>query len=544
MSGATADTADRVAGLPLLRAGGAVRSWGRLAIWLLLGAATLVPLLFATVPPLVDYPNHLARMWILVHGASVPALAANYVVNWRILPDLAMDLVIPALAHLMPVVEAGRVFIGLTMVGLVAGTITLHRVLHGRSSLWPICCVLFVYNAVLFWGFLGCLFASALYLFAFSGWIASRNWRLLPRILLFSAVAALLLLLHAFAFGLYGLSVASYEFARRTEGRRVPVKSLVSFSLLCLQFVPGLTLWYLSLENVRSAHTAYGGWTSKIYALLAPLTFGWEPVLLDKAIWLAVAIAVMFALIRGALKIVPEMRFPLAAMIAVAVLMPNTANGSWLADIRLPVMLPFIVIASSRVEIGRRDLKFVVPVAGLLLFALRIWTESQSWYAYDRWFAEFRQASSAVAPGSRLLIVETLIEQPVALPGVPTALAHLQPQVFWHMGALAVIDRSAFFPYLFTQAATINAAPRNQEVAQSASVPISPEALASATDPAKVTRLETETDVYGQRAHWRHWPRTFDYVLWMDFSGKPRPQLPQLTPLRRGSFFEIDQVKR
>ncbi len=31
-------------------------------------------------------------------------------------------------------------------------------------------------------------------------------------------------------------------------------------------------------------------------------------------------------------------------------------------------------------------------------------------------------------------------------------LGKLQPVVFWHMGALAVIDRSAVYPYLFTEA--------------------------------------------------------------------------------------------
>ena len=212
-----------------------------LSVYLFLAAAMLWPLLYATIPPLVDYPNHLARMWILVNDAAIPELARNYIVSWRILPDMAMDLVVPALAQVMTVVEAGRVFVMLTMVGLVAGTITLYRTLHGRFAIWPIWSVLFVYNAVLFWGFLSCLFASAVYLFAFSGWIASRNWRLLPRILVFSAVATALFLLHAFAFGLYGLSVASYELARRFEGRRLPLTALGSYTSVGLQFIPGLS---------------------------------------------------------------------------------------------------------------------------------------------------------------------------------------------------------------------------------------------------------------------------------------------------------------
>src|SRR5215469_7817150 len=74
-------------------------------------AATLLPLCWTTVPPLVDYPNHLARMWILAHASEIPELARNYAVHWRILPDLSMDLVVSALSLIVPVEQAGRAFI-------------------------------------------------------------------------------------------------------------------------------------------------------------------------------------------------------------------------------------------------------------------------------------------------------------------------------------------------------------------------------------------------------------------------------------------------
>src|ERR1700688_1131030 len=143
--------------LPIPVIGVAGRGFLTLGLYVVLGAATLSPLLWASVPPLVDYPNHLTRMWILVHRTESPELARNYVVHWRVLPDLAMDFVIPALSMAMPVELAGRVFIAVTMLGLIGGTVTLHRVLQGRFSVWPACSVLFVYNAALFWGFIGCL---------------------------------------------------------------------------------------------------------------------------------------------------------------------------------------------------------------------------------------------------------------------------------------------------------------------------------------------------------------------------------------------------
>jgi hypothetical protein len=113
-----------------------IKGFFNVAAYVALGAFTLSPLLFVSVPPLVDYPDHLARMWILVYGSE------NYVANWHLLPTLAMDLVVPPLAQIMPVEAAGKLFIALTMALLVIAKVVLHRVLHGRVGLWPLCSLL------------------------------------------------------------------------------------------------------------------------------------------------------------------------------------------------------------------------------------------------------------------------------------------------------------------------------------------------------------------------------------------------------------------
>jgi len=71
---------------------------GQVLAYTVLCALALSPLLCAAVPPLVDYPTHLARMWVLVHGHEITDLARNYAVHWKLIPNLAMDLVAPTLA--------------------------------------------------------------------------------------------------------------------------------------------------------------------------------------------------------------------------------------------------------------------------------------------------------------------------------------------------------------------------------------------------------------------------------------------------------------
>jgi hypothetical protein len=97
------------------------------------------------------------------------------------------------------------------MVLPVIATAVLHRVLHGRVGFWPLCSLLFVYNAALYWGFLDFLFGLGVALLGFSGWVASERWHTITRVAVFSVVASLVFMLHLFALGIYGLLVVSYE---------------------------------------------------------------------------------------------------------------------------------------------------------------------------------------------------------------------------------------------------------------------------------------------------------------------------------------------
>lgn len=514
-------------------------------LYALFGLLTISPLFWVRVPALVDYPNHLARMWILAQHGQIPALGANYLIAWRILPDLAMDLVVPPLARIMSIETAGRIFIALTMLALIAGTAALHRVLNGRWALWPLWSALFVYNAVLFWGFLNCLFGVGACLFALAGWIATRKWRMAPRILLFAGAASLLLLLHLFAFGLYGLSVALYEIGERARTRRLSLASFLSLIAAGLQFLPGTVLWYLSLEHSGSTVTIYGRLADKLYALISPFTFGYLPVPFDGAVGLLAVAFLAFALLARSLTIAPEFRIPLAGLTFAALVMPNVLSGSWGADMRLPVALPFLLIAASRFTAPHSRAAAIFAAFALTVLGLRVWSVTQSWRDYDGRFAEFRAAARVIAPGSRLMIVERLASRRIMpLVGVPAGFAVLQRVAFIHMAALAVIDRSAFVPYLFTGWTTISVAPRNRKSAQREGLPATPGELRKSADPETRKELDTGPDIYGERPYWRDWPKRFDYVLWIDFGAPPSRVPPQLRLLARGTFFDIYRVDR
>src|SRR5262249_43136945 len=65
-----------------------------------------VPVFSTGLPPLVDYPNHLARFSLLASGGN-----SFYAAQWTPLPNLAGDLLVPLLAQLMPPERAGKLFL-------------------------------------------------------------------------------------------------------------------------------------------------------------------------------------------------------------------------------------------------------------------------------------------------------------------------------------------------------------------------------------------------------------------------------------------------
>ena len=515
-----------------------------LAAYVLLGALTLLPVFITTIPPLIDYPNHLARMSILVHGNDGSAVTANYLVHWRLVPNLAMDLVVPSLARLMPLEDAGRCFILLTMALLFIGTVLLHRVLHGRLGLWPLTALLFVYNTALWWGFLGYLFGLGMALLGFTAWLATARWKISIRLVVFALLSCVLYVLHLFAFGVYGLLVASHAtgaLGRRAEWSR---PKIAAASLVLVQFIPAGALWLLSAGG--PSFTAYGDYMKRVYGLIAPATFNFPPTLLDLAI-LMMPVFLGFLATRGAaaIRLHPSMRLPLIAMAVVSALIPTFLNGSWLAQIRLPIALVFVAIASTRIEAVKRVPVAVFAALVLLLLGLRIWTVAEEWRAIDPRIAELRTAMNTMPEGVRVLMVQdTETGEGPEQTGFIRLLGNQPWMTYLHWPVLAVIDRGAFVPPLFTNWFPIDPAPRNIGLPRTIGGDLKSQELIERAHLPPEAAVQGEPNPLGELPCCYSWPRNFDFVVWTDLGKPPETLPPELEPWADGSFFHIYKVRR
>ena len=180
----------------------------------------LIPLFAVTIPPLHDYPFHLARMDIMASLPRSAFLRARYEQTSFLFPNVGMDVAMLPLRGL-PILIAGRVFLGVTSTVILTGTVALHTALYRRMSAWPLLAAFFLATTWIFlYGFVNYLLGVGLMLWATAGWVALREATSVRRVILASVMAVVLLFCHLVALGLFGIVIGAMELHRAARAWR------------------------------------------------------------------------------------------------------------------------------------------------------------------------------------------------------------------------------------------------------------------------------------------------------------------------------------
>src|SRR5580693_4327829 len=183
--------------------------------WVCLGlmlGALLVPLIAVEVPPLTDYPNHLARCYLLAFGNSDPALRQMFSAHWQIIPNIGVDLFLPKLMHVFPPLLAGRIMLTFCLLVPTTGAIALSRAYFKRRSLWQIATGFAAFNVLFLMVFMNFELAIGIAMWGAAVWIRYREEHPIRTIASAVILAPLIFFFHLFGFCFYALLVGSYEF--------------------------------------------------------------------------------------------------------------------------------------------------------------------------------------------------------------------------------------------------------------------------------------------------------------------------------------------
>jgi hypothetical protein len=419
-----------------------LRELGKVALLLLATGIALVPIFAVESLPLHDYPSHLARMYVLLQDGSNAALDRFYEVRWALMPNLAMDLLVPPLARLIGSVElAGKLFVAATMVLLATGSAFLHAALHRRVSTWPLLGVVLLYNGILWFGFLNFLFALGLFLWCLGAFVRTGNWPLLPRAALYTLLCVALFVAHLFGVCLFLVGVAGFSLGRLWE-RELNFGGLVREGLLVL---PGALLCaYLFLFVTPTSDVATEtSWSdlrrpwhyiAKFESLLYMVDLH-DPLV--KAALLLVASIVMLGLIGDWIRFDRRM-IPVLVLLGLCfAAVPTMVSSSWFAYHRFPVILSFVGVASLdwTARAPRRALMAIL----VAFVALRAQAVTAQWQGFDRDFAPIRAALRELPKGTRL-------DAAFAVPPPPAP----DPPAFLHLPSYVVLDADGFYPGVFS----------------------------------------------------------------------------------------------
>src|SRR6478672_13552518 len=170
----------------------------------LLFAASVAPVLSVELPAMIDYVNHLARMHLFVDAAAGRPNPA-YEIDWRLYPNLAVDIVVPVLARFVSVETAARIFLLASQTLVVSGAIALEIEVRGRHQLSGFAALIALYSLPFLWGFMNFEFGCGIALWAIVFWMHFREAPWLVRGALHTGFVAVLFVTHMFSLGIYGL---------------------------------------------------------------------------------------------------------------------------------------------------------------------------------------------------------------------------------------------------------------------------------------------------------------------------------------------------
>ena len=184
--------------------------------------------IFDTIP-LYDLPNHIARQHLLF-GPALPGTDSYYEAHWRLVPNLAMEGTVAVLHNVISIELSIRIFLALTVAQLLLGTLAVRLALLGRAGGLPLAAALFAYTGPLLFGFVNFCFGLGWVLWLFALWLRWRGRTFSIPVL--GLLAAIALLAHLLAFGVYALVVVSCwagaafpELRRRDRGARTLLSS-------------------------------------------------------------------------------------------------------------------------------------------------------------------------------------------------------------------------------------------------------------------------------------------------------------------------------
>ena len=499
------------------------------ALFVTLAVITSIPILLYPWPPLADYMNHLARMRVIAVIDGDPDLSRFYQVQWQLIPNLMMDLIVPTLQRVANIYLAGQIYTIMSFVLIISGTLALNRQLYGHWSMLPLIAFPLLYNNVFLVGTMNYIVGIGLALWALVAWAALRERALALRLAVSTLFVLALFFCHLFSVGLYALGLFAYEVQRLAlsePARRWRLSTLAEFVATGLPFLPAAALLLMSPTwSLRG--TIDWEFKGKLDGLVGVIeVYSHFAALFLTAV---VAFAAGWGIRHRALHFHP-FGWTLLAVGGIAYwALPRVMFDTYMADQRLPIAVAFMVVACAHLNLRDDFVRRGFATVLVLLLAVRVLEVQSVWADLARQTNAFRESVAHIDRGAKVLVAYADPE------------AGEEARDLWlsHAACLAILERSALVTTAFTvvgkQILHVRDDYRGRVDTEDGTPPTVKQLL-------KPTEAWDDDDD-AEPGYWSRWGADFDYLYILftrpDFEN---PDPVRLAPVYAGDRFMLYRV--
>ena len=424
-----------VEAIPAIDLGDKVRPWWETRLCLaLVVLATMLPLVYPPVPPLVDLLGHMGRYRVELDLDHSAWLQRYYDYHWAAIGNLGVDLLIIPLGKLFGLEPAVKLIVLAVPPLTAAGFLWVAREVHGRVPPTAFFALPFIYGYPFLFGFVNFTLSVALAFLAFGLWLRlGRLERTAVRSWLFGPISLIVFFCHTYGWGLLGLMCFSADAVRlHDRGRswwRAGFEAALHTSVMAL---PLLVMLIWRSETHGGQTSSWFEWKIKWRWIYSALRDRWK--LFD--IWsLVVAGAVfLYAIVSRKLTLSRNLAFSAIVLSICFAILPRIIFGSAYADMRLVPYLMAVALLAIRFR-GAPDRRTaqVLAVLGLMFFGTRTIANTLSLGIAANDQAAKMKAIDLMPRGARVI-----------------SLVGMTCQEYWpmlrngHLGAMVVVRREGF----------------------------------------------------------------------------------------------------
>jgi hypothetical protein len=396
--------------------------------------ATMLPLLYPPIPPLVDLFGHIGRYRVELDLHSSPWLPRYYDYHWAAIGNLGVDLLVMVLAPLVGLEPAVKLIVLCIPPLTAAGFLWVAREVHGRVPPTAFFALPFIYGFPFLFGFVNFALSVALAFLAFGFWLRlGRLGRTRLRSALFVPISVVVFFTHTYGWGLLGLLCFSAEAVRLHDRGKPWLRAGFEAALhTSVMAAPVIVMLVWRSGAPKGSTSGLFEWKIKWHWIYSALRDRWK--LFDIGSLIVPAVVFLYAIVSRKLTLSRNLAFSTIVLAVSFALLPRIVFQSAYADMRLVPYLMAVGLLAIRFR-GTPDRRtaHVLAVLALVFFSVRLAGNTLSLGIAARDQTAKLQALDVMPEGARV----------VSLTGMPCT-------EYWplirdsHIGASVIARRDGF----------------------------------------------------------------------------------------------------